>query len=141
MLLDWNVSQAGVTAFLRASVAKGDILEEAHSILSEQNYNLSNPQKELLLWHYRLGHVGLHWLQDLMRKEKGPVGSQSEGPFIPTKHATTKSCNHPHCAACLMAKQHRTGLGSKHVSNKADMVIHCDATKPGSHISTDQWVS
>ena len=40
-----------------------------------------------------------------------------------------------------MAKQHRTGAGSKHVSDKADMVIRRDATKPGSHISTDQWVS
>ena len=40
-----------------------------------------------------------------------------------------------------MAKQHRTGTGAKHVVDKVDMAIRRDADKPGSHISTDQWVS
>ena len=41
--------------------------EDAIHLLHENNHNLSGPQKELMLWHYRLCHCGLGWVQDLMR--------------------------------------------------------------------------
>ena len=87
--------------------------------------------------------VGSAILLHLMHKQKGPVGLESSGPFIPTKESSTKSCAAPKCAACLLAKQHWHGAGSEHThkDQHKDMAICCDATKPGSHVSTDQWVS
>ena len=37
------------------------------SVVSMANQNLSEPQKELLCWHCRLGHVGLQTIQFMMR--------------------------------------------------------------------------
>ena len=68
-----------------------------------------------MLWHYRLGHCGQGWVQDLMRQRKGPVGEPSEITHIPTRFTSAKSCEHVKCGACLMAKQHRTGTGAKPV--------------------------
>ena len=39
-------------------------------MLDDNNYNLSKHEKELLLWHYRLGHAGFAWIQTLMRQRK-----------------------------------------------------------------------
>ena len=143
MLLDWDVPQAPITSELQANLNDKNVLDEVHTILSDHNHNLSNPQKELMLWHYRLGHAGCSWVRDLMRKEKGPEGSISEGPFIPTRFPTTKSVNHPKYASCLMAKQLRRGTKSQVVCDKPEheMAICRNATAPGSEVSTDQWIS
>ena len=42
--------------------------------ISRNNQNLSPPQKELLLWHYCLGHLGLQHVQSLLTNQKNPVG-------------------------------------------------------------------
>ena len=143
MYLDHRVPHAGLVTDDMILLEHTNVLEEATHILHDSNHNLSNPQKELMIWHYRLGHAGQHWIQDLMRKSKGPDGSPSEGPCIPTKFATSKSAPTVKCAACLLAKQHRRGAGSSttHVKPQKEMAIRRDATAPGSHISTDQWVS
>ena len=54
---------------------------EANNVLNEDNPNLSTSQKELLLWHQRLGHVGFGWLQRLMRHRTGT--NDQEGYEIP----------------------------------------------------------
>ena len=33
------------------------------SLVSPNNFNLSDPEKELLRWHYRLGHIGIKRVQ------------------------------------------------------------------------------
>jgi hypothetical protein len=38
------------------------------NILSDNNTNLSASQKEVLLWHQRLSHASIQWIQMLMRK-------------------------------------------------------------------------
>jgi hypothetical protein len=85
-----------------------DVMEETKTLLNDQNVNLSPVAKELLLWHYRLAHAGLGWVQDLMRSKKNEVGNQSTPPLIPTK--STKTCSQDttglKCARCLLSKQH-----------------------------------
>ncbi len=41
-------------------------ITQTKSILSSANQNLSSSQKELLLWHQRLSHANLTWIQTLM---------------------------------------------------------------------------
>ena len=37
------------------------------SVLDPANSNLTNAQKELMLWHFKLGHFHLEWVQRLFR--------------------------------------------------------------------------
>ena len=37
------------------------------TVVSNNNINLSEPQKELLRWHYRLGHLSFRKIQFIMR--------------------------------------------------------------------------
>ena len=97
-----------------------------------------------MIWHYRLSHAGLGWIQDLMYVQKGDHGEASAPPIIPSKHSSTKRCDMEgiKCPACLLAKQHRKPTESKHVSidSKKEMAIRRDAMRPGEESSGDQYV-
>ena len=49
------------------------------NVLNDNNSNLSAPQKELLYWHTRLGHVSFRKVQHLMRMG---VLATSEAPWL-----------------------------------------------------------
>ncbi len=58
-------------------------------LLSDSNVNLNASQKELLLWHHKLSHASISWIQLLMRDRKwlrdrndGEISLHS-GPFLP----------------------------------------------------------
>ena len=113
MFLDSHsqAAPAGVSnAFLLKD--KGKALEDARNLMLDSNYNLTPAQKELQLWHQRLGHCGHHWVQDLMRQRKHIVGEPVEQPLLPTREVKTSTCDAPKCAACQLAQQHRIGTGT-----------------------------
>lgn len=145
MYLDWNVPQAGFTSyhlnFLRSTDPSSTILESSMDLL-RNNHNLGKPAKEALLWHYRLGHAGFRWIQDLMRVQKQSDGSPAEPPVIPTKIAGTANCISPKCAACQLAKQHRRTPGSStvHVVPERQMDIRKNHLQPGDCVSVDQYL-
>jgi hypothetical protein len=64
------------------------------SILDTDNVNLAVTQKELMLWHFRLGHFHLEWIQKLFRVREGEAEA-----ILPTKHKAN-ACKLPQCAAC-----------------------------------------
>ena len=142
MYLDNSALHVGVPRDMEVYLQSEKLLEELQSILSSDNYNLDNPTKELSLIHCRAAHAGCGWLQELMHKRKGHIGSSSNERIIPTKYATCKTTKPPKCAACLMAKQHRRGPGSQRVINRPeyDMAIRRDAREAGSDVSMDQWI-
>jgi hypothetical protein len=61
------------------------------SVLHQTNSNLSSSQKEVLLWHQRLSHASINWIQTLMHDRKWLPNSGNldtalhSGPFIFTK--------------------------------------------------------
>jgi hypothetical protein len=66
------------------------------------NKNLTMAQKELLLWHWKLG-IGMQRLRAMMRNYtfKDPFGrSQVHPPIIQAKFASTSSCAIPRCQSC-----------------------------------------
>ena len=70
-----------------------------------ENENLLMPQKELLLWHWKLG-IGMQRVQTMMRKRtfEDPFGrTQVHPPIIKTKFASTASCAIPKCQSCELA--------------------------------------
>ena len=45
-----------------------EALQTTLTTVNAENYNLSEPQKELLRWHYRLGHLGFRKIQSMMNQ-------------------------------------------------------------------------
>jgi hypothetical protein len=83
----------------------------------QDNDNLSGPQKELLLWHWRTG-ISMFRLQELMREQKmeEPSGRTSVlPPVIQPTFKSTPNCVVPACASCQLAraKKRSTGIVKK----------------------------
>ena len=145
MLLDQSENDVvGLTCRQRANL--GSTASDAYGILSDQNLNLSPAQKELLLWHNRLGHAGFAWIQSLMRPRKGVEGDPSEPAFIPTKYPQTAKLRqeeYPNCAACLMAKAHRKSPGDKRSISvpHREQALKREHLVPGECVSADQFTT
>jgi hypothetical protein len=57
------------TGLMSDSISKtATAFQSTVSTTQAHNMNLSEPQKELLRWHYKLGHVGMRTVQFLMRQ-------------------------------------------------------------------------
>ncbi len=142
MFLDFAVNQVGLTGQHVLQLRESGQVEKNLTLLRD-NYNLGHPQKELLLWHYRLGHVGLTLLQQLMMVVKTQVGDPPEPPLVPTKYVSACRCDHPICPACRMAKQRRRTPDTQHttVHPDAEMSIRREDLRPGDCVSCDQYES
>ena len=76
---------------------------------TEENTNLSGPQKELLTWHWKLG-VGMQRIQEMMRETKAIDDAGRElilPPVITPTFASTPNCPIPMCHSCELAHQKR----------------------------------
>ena len=107
------------------------------NVLDPENVNLSNAQKELMLWHFKLGHFHLEWIQKLFRVREGDVEA-----ILPSKHKAN-ACKLPQCAACHFGKMHLRATEAtteKKVAAK-DGSLKANHLKPGDMVSTDQYVS
>ena len=110
---------------------------------SESNQQLSGPQKELLLWHWKLG-INMRHVQELMRDRSFKAGNDNEitlPPIIPTKYPTTKSCKIPMCMSCELAKMKARKpkvKTSKH-TKATDNILKVNSYEPGDMISSDQF--
>ena len=108
------------------------------SVADETNQNLTRAQKELLIWHWKLGHAGFTWVQQLSRTERDGME-----PVIKPKLTTASTCPAPLCAACLLARQTRLGAGvSKEIKDlDNEMSLKVDHLLPGQAVSMDQYQS
>ena len=67
------------------------------------NFNLSEPQKEILRWHYRLGHIGLRTVQFILRT--GALAGLQANERLHYRAGKLIGNNLPKCAACQFRKQ------------------------------------
>jgi hypothetical protein len=112
------------------------------SVLDETNQNISAAQKELQLWHWRLCHAGLDWIQGMMQERKNAFGEPHSPPILSTSIKTTRRCEKPKCCACSLSKQHRRGSSSQTVHlNPRRYEIKDHDLLPGQCISTNQYYS
>lgn len=113
-------------------------LQTTISEVSLANQNLTEPEKELLRWHYRLGHVGYRKIQSLMRS-----GVLSHSHATRSLHtAASKIQNPPKCAACQYGKQCRRPTPGKTSSVVRDRegVLKQDDLFAGQKIAVDHFV-
>lgn len=117
---------------------------QVHSYLSvadELNRNLTASQKELLRWHWRLGHANLRWIQALCASHRG--NDRPDYPIIKTINPKVSSCELPLCLACQVGKQTRRGAQSATIINNpaTEMALRRDDLQPGDMVSVDQYIS
>ena len=119
-------------------VATASCLNAAVNVIHANNTNLNEPEKELLRWHQRFGHVGFKTVQFLMRS-----GVLSFTPSTRRLHtAASKIKKPPKCAACQYGKQHCRPVPGKTttaVTDRAGM-ISTHQTRPDQRVFVDHFV-
>ena len=108
------------------------------SLTTAANMNLSEPEKELLRWHHRLGHIGMKRIQWLFRQ--GILSSSDRTGRL--QAAASKLTHGPLCTACQYAKQRRkTQPGTtKHTIKEEAGALKKDDLFPGKEISIDHFI-
>jgi GAG-pre-integrase domain len=108
------------------------------SVADETNQNLNGPQKELLLWHHKLGHINFDWLQALARHGRDNPNSKR---VFESKFSSIGNCRAPLCAACQMGKGKRRTTGAKKVFDVNAMKLKEETLQPGDRLHIDQYKS
>ena len=113
-------------------------LSETVNVTHTQNANLSEPEKELLRWHQRFGHIGFKTVQFLMRS--GALSFTSSSRSLHT--AASKIRKPPRCAACQYGKQHSRPVPAKTTRAVTDRagILSADQTRPGQRVFVDHFV-
>ena len=109
----------------------------------ETNQQITGPQKEVLLWHWKLG-IGMQHIQELMQERvyKLDDGTEIRKPaIIPTKLANAKSCKRPMCMSCELAKMKSRSPKVKITKaiKEKEGILSRDCYEPGDMVSSDQF--
>ena len=96
---------------------------------------MTRPQKDLLYWHWRLGHASQRRVQGLMRKN--PHSGQQ---IIFPSQKKAASCDPPMCTACRLARGNRNKNHLQPRQPAPDMVIRSNDLNPGDCVSVDQYI-
>ena len=115
-----------------------ECLNATITAVNESNLNLSEPEKELLRWHYRLGHMSFKKIQFLLRT--GVLTRSNNKRHL--HQAACKLDQMPKCAACQYGKQHRRPAPGRTTSIIRDRVgVLKDAHLiPGQQVSIDHFI-
>jgi len=126
-------------AYRATSMAFDDFISQdvADSLVEKHNQNLIQAQKELLQWHWKLGHCGFQQVQSLFRS------SNQNSPIIVAKLTAASSCSVPICASCRIAHLTRRTSTSSSVSNNPAqlMALRRNDLTVGQTVSMDQHIS
>ena len=108
------------------------------TVVSNENLNLSEPEKELLRWHQRLGHISFKRIQALFRS--GVLSNSESTRRLHT--AASKIIHPPKCAACQFGKQACRPAKGKRTTAVQDRagVLRQENLLPGQCVSVDHFV-
>jgi hypothetical protein len=114
-----------------------DVKSILTNVADETNQNFSGPQRELLLWHHKLGHINFDWLQTLARQGR----DSNKRRVFESKFASIANCCALLCAACQMGKGKRRPTGAKHAFDINKMKLKEETLRPGDRLHIDQYKS
>ena len=134
-------------SIIDATTASALLVPVDDAIFQKSNWNLDPAQKELLRWHYRLGHINMPRVQQLLRKQ--PATSSSTPTVVPVKERIIEPINNkcatinpPLCAACQFSRQKRRTPPSHTTTKPIEAGGASDnIVKPGQRVSTDLYSS
>ena len=109
-----------------------------------ENKNLTSPQRELLLWHWKLG-INMYWVQELMRERtfKEPLGQRTIlPPIIKPEFPSAWNCVIPACQSCLLARaRKRTPYVKRSTAiPESEGALSHNRYEIGDFVSTDQFI-
>ena len=116
-------------------------------VLSEANENLSAAQKDLLLDHQRLGHIGFDHLQSLYRDRELNCEfdgcSKTSGACLVSNHRSTATCDIPMCITCQASKAKQRATGATHSKRdpSREDILKADRLQPGEQVHVDHYQS
>ena len=116
---------------------------ELPSIVDTTNQNMNRHQKELLLWHWKLGHAHMGWIQSLAAVPEQRGDNVGMRPIIQTKaNSQMSSCERPLCTACELSKAtRRTREGARQCTGGCEAAIRSSSLQPGDQVLIDQYQS
>ena len=120
-----------ITAFANVQQTSKKIAA-LYNIITPENKNLTTLQKEMLKWHYRIGHVGFQSLQWIGRQ--GILGKLGEKWGAST-------CTPPKCEVCQVGKQHRKPTQGSTTKRTNEGILYTDKLNPGDLVFSDQFES
>ena len=108
------------------------------------NVNMSRAQKELLLWHWRLG-ISTHRIQELMQgpQSKDPCGKYTwMPPVIKPKFSSTTTCPVPKYPSCDIswAKKRNPKVVKQEAIKEKEAILAWDKYEAGDFVSMDQFI-
>jgi hypothetical protein len=114
------------------------VISQNVSVVHPDNFNLSDPQKELLRWHTRLGHVGFKRVQYLLRT--GVLGVTDAMRRLQVSAA--KMIIVPKCAACLFGKQKSRSTPGRRLTHVVGETgrLRSEQFSPGQKVSVDHYI-
>ncbi len=109
-----------------------------------ENANLTSPQRELLLWHWKLG-ISMYQVQELMRERtyEEPLGQCMVLPPIKkAKFPSAQNCVVPLCQSCLLARTRKRTPNVKQTRDlpECEGALSSDRYEVGDFVSTDQFI-
>jgi hypothetical protein len=109
-----------------------------------ENANLTSPQRELLLWHWKLG-ISMYRVQELMweRTYEEPLGQPTVlPPNIKAKFPSAQNCVVPLCQSCLLACACKRTPNVKQTRDlpESEGALSRDQYVVGDFVSTDQFI-
>jgi hypothetical protein len=110
------------------------------SVADQTNQNLTPAKRALLLWHWRLGHIGFDHLQRLFIRpdDKNEKHGRCLSSNVPGIHTTPS----PMCAACALARAKLKGAGVTHTIRPGkSQLLKRGHLQPGQCISVDHYES
>lgn len=114
-----------------------NVQKPVRSLTESQNCNLTDAEKELLRWHYRLGHIGMQRIQWLFRQ--GVLSGSERQRRL--QIAASKLSKGTMCTACQYAKQRRRpepGTVRRVVPTESGLLKQ-DQLFPGQRVSVDHF--
>ena len=127
------------TAFNQAALNPAVV--QANNIIAtvhRANTNLTEAEKTLLRWHYRLGHLDQRRVQFILRT--GMLATTAAQRSLHTAAAKLAEC--PKCAACQYGKQCRRPVKRKKASavREPQGTTTKDVHLPGQRVAVDHFV-
>ena len=106
-------------------------------VTNSTNKNLDPLQKELLKWHFRLGHISMAAIQHLLG-----TGTLAHSYSMKNLHHRASKCDKPKCASCEFGKGKRRPTPGKleKVDRKNDGALTKEKLLPGQAVSVDHFI-
>ena len=113
-------------------------------VSADDNINLTPAQKELLLWHWKLG-ISMHRIQELMCRQRSVQADGTQTwmpPVVKTRNPRAASCPVP-CSETFeiaRAKKRNPKVVEKEALKEKEAILAWDKYQPGDFVSMDQFV-